>query len=49
MDKEKVFNELVERLTQSAYYYGVHKSIRWKEVLENDKKVILDYFKKQNG
>lgn len=47
MDKEKVLNELIERLAESARYYEVHKSIRWKEVLEGDKKAIVDFFKKQ--
>jgi hypothetical protein len=29
MNTEKVFKELVERLAQSSYYYGVHKNKEW--------------------
>lgn len=47
MDKEKVFKALLARVEESAYYYGVHRNEVWKETLENDKKSILNFFRKQ--
>lgn len=47
MDKKKIFKELVERLVQSAYYFGKHGGDEWERTLKNDKETLINFLNKE--